>query len=73
MNENFKLIIRLIVYFFLNKKVEQMREGDESKKYHVILEQCLQDTDWIDSVSFHFKKNGNRFSLINSLSLHTAI
>lgn len=28
--------------------------GDDSKKSHIILEQCLQDSEWIDSVSFFF-------------------
>lgn len=37
-----------------------MREGDENKKSHVILEQSLQDADWIDSVSFIFSQNRKR-------------
>ena len=32
-------------------QVELSRTGDELKESHVILEQCLQDNDWIQSVS----------------------
>jgi len=36
-------------HFFLRcqKKVEEMRTLDETKESHIILEECLQDNDWI--------------------------
>ncbi len=33
-----------------------MRGGDENKESHVILEQCLQDTEWINLVCFSISK-----------------
>lgn len=48
----FRYFNNINLLFFKNiEQVEEMREGDDSKKYHIILEQCLQDADWIESVS----------------------
>lgn len=32
-------------------QVEEMRSKDDSKESHIILEECLQDNDWIENVS----------------------
>ena len=36
-----------------------MRDGDENKKSHVILEQSLQDEKWIETVSWNFLEREN--------------
>ncbi|KAI1297136.1 Glutamine and serine-rich protein 1 [Halotydeus destructor] len=37
-------------YMTCKEKVEEIRRADESKESHVILEQCLQDYEWIQKL-----------------------
>ncbi|RWS31474.1 hypothetical protein B4U80_00331 [Leptotrombidium deliense] len=43
-------------YLKCREKVEEMRAGDENKESHIILEQCLQDTVWIQSLFKQLEK-----------------